>query len=429
MKMKIKKLSTLILVLSTIILSTSLTLSPLFAGESTEDIVKHHKNSVLQIRILDIGSNAKAGIGSGFAVSSDGYIISNYHVIAELVVNAGQYRAEYLSEDGKKGDLQLVDIDVVHDLALLKATGLGGEFLQLEKKNPAKGETLFSMGNPFDLGLTIVEGIFNGFLEKSLYKKIHFTGSINPGMSGGPTLNKSGSVVGINVATAGNQVSFLVPVRYAITLLKRGSQTKKPITDFSKIVSSQLLENQESYMDSLLDKEFASVTMGRYKIPGELSPFIKCWGDTRKGDDLLYDQVYQTCATDDDIFISAILKSGSIRFTHELFQTQQLSATRFYNFLESHFQQPHSYLSGDEESLGNFECKTDFVKHNNLESKVVFCIRGYKDLKEVYDSYITATTFSSTDEALHTTLVLSGVSYENALLFSKTYMESISWTR
>lgn len=402
---------------------------PANAAGSTEDLFMRHKANVLQVRILDIESNAKAGIGSGFAVTSEGHIITNYHVIAELVVHPGRYRAEYLSEDGQEGNLQLLDLDVVHDLALLKADRGAGKFFELEGKEPAKGEKLFSMGNPFDLGLIIVEGTFNGFLEKSLYKKIHFTGSINPGMSGGPTLNQNGSVVGINVATAGNQVSFLVPAVYAMDLLARGKEMKEPTGDFSQIVGSQLHENQDRYIGALLNKPFSTGSIGGYEAPGELSPFIKCWGDTRKDEGLLYDQVYQSFSTDDDIYLSGDLSTGSVQFSHELFRTEKLGVLRFYNFLEGHFKQPHTHLGGDEESVGNFQCKSGFVQHNGLSSKVVFCMRGYKKLSGLYDSFMTAITLSRESEALHTTLVLSGVSYENALQFSRAYMESFSWMK
>ena len=403
--------------------------SPSIAGGPTEDLFRRHKGNVLQVRILDIASNAKAGIGSGFAVTSHGHIITNYHVISELVVHPGRYRAEYLLENGQKGTLQLIDLDVIHDLALLKAEGVAGKFLKLEGKEPVKGEKLFSLGNPFDLGLIIVEGTFNGFLEKSLYKKIHFTGSINPGMSGGPTLNQKGAVVGINVATAGNQVSFLVPAMYAIELLARGKNVNEPPEDFSKIVSRQLLDNQDSYMGPLMQEPFSPVSIGSYEMPGELSPFIKCWGDTRKSEGLLYEQVYQTCSTDDDIYLSGNMSSGSIHFRHELFRTEKLGIFRFYNFLESHFKQPHMHLGGDEESVGNFQCESNFVEHNGLNSKLVFCMRAYKKLAGLYDSFMTATTFSRDNEALHTTLVLSGVSYENAVRFSRAYMEAIVWKK
>ena len=60
----------------------------------------------------------------------------------------------------------------------------------------AHGARLYSIGNPHDLGISIVEGTHNGLLRHTLYPRIHFTGPINPGMSGGPTITPEGAVVG-----------------------------------------------------------------------------------------------------------------------------------------------------------------------------------------------------------------------------------------
>lgn len=177
-------------------------------ADETERVFSDYKDNILQVRMLDQASASKASIGSGFLVDRQGFVVTNFHVIAELVHKPGQYRAEYLFEDGRSGKLELLDIDVVHDLALLKMDVTSDRFLAISTREPAKGERLFSLGNPHDLGLTIVEGTYNGQLEKSLYERIHFTGSINPGMSGGPTINRDGAVVGVNVATAGNQLVF-----------------------------------------------------------------------------------------------------------------------------------------------------------------------------------------------------------------------------
>ena len=115
------------------------------------------------------------------------------------------YRVELIVNDDDTRDLELMAVDVVHDLAVLRLDQPWSGYLRLARQRPVMGEQLFSFGNPHDLGLTIVQGTFNGLLEKSLYEKIHFTGAINPGMSGGPTLNRFGEVVGVNVSTAGNQ--------------------------------------------------------------------------------------------------------------------------------------------------------------------------------------------------------------------------------
>ena len=117
--------------------------------------------------------------------------------------------------------LQLLDVDVVNDLALLYWQDGSGNAFQLANSNPRQGEMIYSFGNPMDIGMTVVPGTYNGIKETSFFQRVHLTASINPGMSGGPALNSVGEVVGINVSTAGNQISFLVPVERLKTLLSQ----------------------------------------------------------------------------------------------------------------------------------------------------------------------------------------------------------------
>jgi hypothetical protein len=393
------------------------------AGE-TERVFADYENNVLQIRILDQSSGSKSSIGSGFLAGAQGQIITNFHVVAELVHQPDQYRAEYLFENGEAGPLQLLDIDVVHDLALLRMASAPAHHLQVSAREPAKGERLFALGNPHDLGLTIVEGTYNGHLETSLYEKIHFTGSINPGMSGGPTIDRDGAVVGVNVATAGNQLSFLVPAGYVIRLLTR-PRAEQEAPDFESLIRDQLLANQQQYLDALLTEPFVSVPMDRLKVPGRLAHFLNCWGDTQKREDTLYERIFHTCSTSDDIFLSGDQASGIIRYSHELFTSQGLGAFRFFGFLEQNFKVERLRLRSDEDMVTNYACDSGFVEHNGWHGKVVFCLRAYKKLTGLYDATLMAAVFNGDRQLLQTNLVLAGVSYENAVRFPRAYLEAI----
>ena len=400
--------------------------TPVHAQE-TERIFAAHKDQVLQVRMVDRATGSKSGIGSGFRVSSEGHIITNFHVVAELVYNPDQYYAEYLIEDGIKGALDLRAIDVVHDLALMKTEDLSTGFLAIESDQPRNGERLYAFGNPHDLGMTIVEGTYNGLLEKSIYDKIHFTASINPGMSGGPTINAAGRVVGVNVATAGNQLSFLVPAKYVAALLEREAPADQSEVDFTVSARDQLLDNQASYVERLLSVPLEQVEMNNFVVPGRLAPFLSCWGDTQQRDDTLYEWAYQSCSTSDDLFLSESQSSGVISFTHELFSTDELDPIRFFGLLQQRFQVYRPRVNAEESMVTNYDCETGFVKHNRVHSKVVFCLRAYKKFDGLFDAFMKASALTRPDESLQSTLTLAGVSYENAIRLSRAFLDSIEW--
>ena len=153
--------------------------SPLAFAQAadTAELYAQWRDRVLQVQVIDRQADTKAGIGSGFFAGRSGWIVTNYHVIAELLNQPGQYKARFLAEGGVEGDLELLMVDAVHDLALLRTVDLSKPALALGGSKPPKGTRLYSMGYPYDIGLTIVEGTYNGMLEKSLYEKLHFTGS------------------------------------------------------------------------------------------------------------------------------------------------------------------------------------------------------------------------------------------------------------
>jgi len=397
------------------------------ADDAAEKMFSAYQQQIVQVRIVDRGSGAKSTIGSGFSVSADGLIVSNYHVVAEMIDRPENYRVELIVNDDDTRDLELMAVDVVHDLAVLRLDQPWSGYLRLARQRPVMGEQLFSFGNPHDLGLTIVQGTFNGLLEKSLYEKIHFTGAINPGMSGGPTLNRFGEVVGVNVSTAGNQISFLVPVKYVAALLQRVPAEAPEPEALTASIREQLFANQSDYMGKLLAAPFNAVDIGDYRLPGELAPFIKCWGDTQPKEERLYNKVFQSCSTTDDIYLSPRLETGVIRFRHELFSTDELGPLRFFNFLEKDLGNTHLSLKGRESDVSNYACQSDFVRNDSLDAKTVLCLRGYKEYEGLYDLFLSAATLQKSDEVLHTTLVLAGVSKENALRFAQTYFESIAW--
>jgi len=365
--MKLRGLLTLFL--GTCFLATAGAAGP----PDAQEIFRRFGDRGVQVRILDQASGAKSTIGSGFFIDGVGHLITNFHVISEIVHHPDRVHAEIVEEGGATTPVELLNFDVVHDLAILRAERPHDSFFEFAPAAPPKGTRLYSLGNPHDLGSSIVEGTYNGLLEKSLYEKIHFTGAINPGMSGGPAINAAGKVVGINVATAGNELSFLVPAQYAARLSAQTlAPTYRPPDSFLDRLDAQLLQNQADLMERLLGAPLKQVSLGEYRLPGELSAFFKCWGNTDRKEDQPYEIVNQQCSTEDKIFVGEGLSSGSIYFTHSLISSAQLNALQFFSLYQGLFKGSLWGLwamGGSREQVGRFVCTTDFVDQGQRRTR------------------------------------------------------------
>jgi serine protease Do len=117
---------------------------------------------LLQIRTLVAGAGQQSSIGSGFLVSADGLAVTNYHVVSQFVLEPKTYRLEYAAADGSHGEVRVLGVDLPNDLAIVRLDKQDAPFFSFDAAamagNLAKGQRLYSMGNPLDLGFTISEG-------------------------------------------------------------------------------------------------------------------------------------------------------------------------------------------------------------------------------------------------------------------------------
>ena len=415
---------------------TSLICAPLGFAQSqttsptTAEIFKQFSEQVVKIEVVESGSGAKASVGSGFFANEQGQIVTNYHVVSKLIHSPDRYRIDVSAPSGQIAQAAVLAVDVIYDLAVLSINRSIKGFLRFETTPVAQGTRLYSLGHPQDLGLTIVEGTYNGLLQHSLYPKVHFTGSLNPGMSGGPAVTHAGKVVGINVATEGEQISFLVPAARAISLLEKTAAIEKPSTaDFLAEVGRQIQANQARYLDGMFSKATPSVTLGPYSLPTKPADFFRCWADALRRKELPYVVISHDCSTDDYIFVSSEQSSGIVRFYHQLLSTEELNPARFFTLYSSQVQAGNVALFGNEEEVTPFRCLTRNLQTQGGKLKGVLCARQYVKLPGLYDAVFRGATLGARNVGLVTTLSLSGVSFENIQALTRRYAEAIKWRR
>jgi serine protease Do len=391
---------------------------------TANELFSAFRQRVFQVRVIDNSSGKKSAIGSGFSISADGLFATNYHVVANVVTEPKRYRLEYMAYNGHAGSLRVRDIDVVHDLAIVSSDSVHSSYFQLGQTHYENGSRIFSIGNPLDLGMTIIEGTYSGLIEGSLYERIHFSGSLNPGMSGGPALDTSGKVIGVNVSTAGQEISFLVPSIYLkklLAMVRLGNDT----VHFTKRIEQELYENQECYMKRLLGSEWKHDTLGRCLVPREMGNIFKCWGETEHDTDILYTVSYVNCANGDDIFLSSELMTGTIEFNYRWYETARLGKERFYRVLQRQFTDAAVPNDGADNDLDEPESVTRFVSIAGANWKTTVCSWKYKKYPLLHDVVLKMALVDFPSQSMLVECRLLGVSMNNALSFFKKFMGAL----
>ena len=174
------------------------------------------------------------GMGTGFIISPDGYILTNNHVITgadEIMVKLS---------DGREIKAELKGRDEKLDIALLKITDKAAfPSAELGDSDALEvGEWVMAIGNPFGLAHTVTAGIVSAkgrVIGSGPYDDfIQTDASINPGNSGGPLFNASGRVIGINTAiiAGGQGIGFAIPINMAKSIVDQLKSTGRVVRGY-----------------------------------------------------------------------------------------------------------------------------------------------------------------------------------------------------
>ncbi|MEK6926843.1 MAG: trypsin-like peptidase domain-containing protein [Nanoarchaeota archaeon] len=153
--------------------------------------------------VVSIGTDISAG--TGFFVSSDGYVVTNQHVIE------GARTISVFTYDKRIISASLVGYDTQRDLAVLKVEG-NFDYLELTNSDDLQvGKKVIAIGNPLGLSFSVTEGIISALNREGpngLNEYIQTDVPLNPGNSGGPLIDLTGKVVGVNNFKAGSAESI-----------------------------------------------------------------------------------------------------------------------------------------------------------------------------------------------------------------------------
>ena len=405
---------------------------------SAQRLYERARGQLVQVRTLLKGQDSQASVGSGFFVSDDGHIVTNYHVVSQVALQPERYRLTYTRVDGREGQLQLLGFDAIHDLALVKALpassrGKAGAAADVPGAplvfRPAadvlaQGERIYSLGNPLDVGFAVLEGTYNGLVERSFYPSIFFGGALNAGMSGGPALDEQGRVMGVNVATRrdGQQVSFLVPAPFAQALFER-ARAAKPITEpVYPQLTAQLLAHQDVVTQRFLAQPWRSAGHPQYRIPVPQEEFMRCWGRSTPADTKGLEFERSDCEMDSQVFVNGALQTGSLGVRHEAYDGRKLGMLRFTERYSGSFRN-ESFGQRDGKEFTAPRCSERFVEQNGLPLRAVLCLTAYKRLTGLFDMGLLVATLDQSRIGAQGRIDARGVSFDNAMKLAAHYLD------
>lgn len=199
------------------------------AAVDVSSVIEQVQDAVVTIEVATQGRGglSTTGSGSGFIVTSDGLILTSYHVID------GAAQITVVMTDGSSSTADVVATDESRDVALIDIGGSGHPTVTLSSATVEIGQTVISIGTalgeyPNTVTLGVVSGLnremtaSTGFRQsETLTDVIQTDAAMSSGMSGGPLLDSAGQVVGINTAVYGDAtgIAFAVPIADGLALL------------------------------------------------------------------------------------------------------------------------------------------------------------------------------------------------------------------
>jgi hypothetical protein len=398
-------------------MSGVLLLSLLAAVASSADVYEKIKGSIFTVEVLSTGSDAKQVLGSGYLVTHDGRLVTNYHVVSSYVDDPARYSIRVRNHFGTL-TAKLLSFDLVNDLAILRIAETPAAPLILARREPPRGSPVVALGNPEGLGLSLIEGVFNGYAEKGFVERLLLSMPLNAGMSGGPILDSKGRVIGTNVAIVwmANSLSFGVPVARIPPLLDatalavdRESLRRETLR---QLLALERRTRESAIAPFLSASEDDTVGVGELKMTRPPDIF-ECWSRL---------QVHK------DEGVTNNQYSCNLQFTPTAGDVGPVgNSYGFYSALSKTAQRHHDVSPVDPSGgvLSAPECLYDRVKTQTLTFHVGTCVNALVRYPGLFQFDLIATSVSRSRQGACVALRGRGLSLESFSTLTRGVLESV----
>jgi hypothetical protein len=386
-----------------------------------------------QVYVLKTATDAKAPkatYGSCFVLKEEGVLVTNYHVVATALHEPDKYNLYFVDADPPL-PAEVIAFDAINDLALVRVARAFPKAMRLAAHLPEAGARIFSIGWPEDLNKSIIEGNYNGPMTAGPYRKLQMSIPLNPGMSGGPTLNEAGEVIGVNVSIRSDSQSlaFAVP-KDLIEALQR-----KPPGNFSRPAGqgafdeetrAQLDAVQDQLTAILLRGPSATVEIGGWQA-AKPARSVKCWREQDNAPQDLTVTTSEHCYLPGSAQVRREIETGTFRVKFESVEGAKLDGWQFVHHLNDAVAGFPFFLAEYVETFSTrFKCgEMDLVNTRRVPLRAHYCLNAYVRYPEIYNLEFEAVTLPRERSALLVGASLLGFSSRNGSEIMRALLNSI----
>jgi len=411
--------------------------SPVFAQKEKDNdlLYKKVKPYVYQVKTSQSAESSKASYGTGFVVDGDeGLMLTNYHVVATYIQDEDDRYKIFVTDKDEVQEAEVLDFNVIYDLALIKVKKKFKDQLKLRKKIPGRGETIYSMGLPKDLNISLVEGNYNGVIKSGIYERILMSTPVNSGMSGGPTVDKWGRVIGVNVSILLNSqnISFSVPIERGRKLIDSYRERKGPLPrkEYVNHISGQMDLIENELFKSMKDNPGTSNTVGDWEFfPPDKTG--KCWSKNDYSEKRTFKYSRQSCFLQGAAYIDSRIYAGSYEVMYLALEGLKRNRFQFADIVNSYFN-GKDFLknvytrNSNKKELTKYSCDQGIITNkNDIAFRYVYCLNGYIKYDGHYRMYFKAASLGDKRKALVMKLKVDGFSKDGMMSFVKEQLDSI----
>jgi hypothetical protein len=272
--------------------------------------------------------------------------------------------------------------------------------------------------------------VANGLVESSIEQRIHYTGAINGGMSGGPALDRRGRVYGVNVSlvTGRQLVGFVVPAKHIPALLARAKQPlalTQSAQQLRQRVTAQVLAYEAEVLEAQPDTPGTQKVRG-YVLPTQISRHVECNTVDERSPHVRVRVETVSCRIPSRLLVQSGLYVAGLSMQHRILQSLGLHPLQFERQVNRLAAGP--MRAGAAAHVAAFACRDALVSLDGFDARISTCVRQYRLFTGLYDFDVTVVGIDDTQQALLSRLTLQGVAFESGKRTMDRYLGALQWT-